>query len=270
MDPTLHEWFEMDDDARSVVMDELLERMPPGYLDLRTTGMSLASLGPLPRFLHLESNVLFHVLFRGPMVMGMTDERVERLKSLAPPAPNPVVRFGADLQGCSPPREVEIETCLVADDVLLYAAYKKLGVEDESLSSVTFDVRALPAVLSGLASRGWRAPSEAEWEYALRAVEDAPVGPPPREGTGLLRTTGLAAMGLRPELCRDDWALTLRGYPSRGSRGVGHGVVRGPGTFFEYFSDDETTSWAFRQAVMTHREPVGATLAIRPWVELPK
>ncbi|MFZ5443260.1 MAG: hypothetical protein ACOZQL_24850 [Myxococcota bacterium] len=269
MELTLADWWALDEAGRSVVVDQLLERMPPGYVDPRSVGHAQ---GPLPQFIHQETNVLFHVVFGGPAVLGMSHRRFERLRQISvdededlmAPVPNL-----AEAHLIRPEREVQVRTALVADQPLAFGVLRKLGLDEARITIAGVSPIAVGALLRALTAKRWRAPSEAEWEYACRAVDDAVADTPVVSPTGRLATTGLEKMGERVELCRDDWSDDLEGYPPSGARGSGHEVLRGWGDGARFCGWSPSPSW--KEALWPGRRRLAQwtrPVAIRPWVDL--
>jgi hypothetical protein len=279
-DLTLSDWWALDDAGRSVIVDQLLERVPPGYVDPRAVGHDAAAL---PQFIHQETNVLFHVVFGGPAVMGMSDARFERLRHVAVDDSEdlmvPVPRL-EEAKALRPAREVLVRAALVADEPLSFGVLKKLGLDEARLSRLPtssppgasisgFSPIAVGPLLKALTAKGWRAPSEAEWEYACRAVNDEPGDAPRRSPSGRFEGTRLVRFGERVELCRDDWRDDLDEYPAHGSRGNGHEVLRGWGDGARFIGWSQAPSW--QEALWPGRRRLAQwtrPVAIRPWVDL--
>lgn len=261
MDVTLSQWLDADDDARVVLLDSVLERLPPGYRSLRDSGHGLKSF---PQFVHEATGVGFFAIFGGRASFGMTDRRWQRVIAMramwggqgddAAPLDR---RYAALVE---PAREVELETVLVGEQPLNPTQLTRLGLSDAALGPGGVKQPHLGALLRAVTRHHWRAPSEAEWEHALRAlcgdVNDrvASIADGPR-------------MGEHHELCSDDFHETLAGYPLHGSRGNGHEVLRG--------RTQNPVVWnaapAWAEALWPGRHRLGdvaGAVAFRPWVDL--
>lgn len=269
MELTLAQWWALDEGGREVVVDQLLERVPPGYVDPRSTGHEARAL---PQFVHEQTGVLFHVLFGGPAVIGMSERRFERLRLISPTDDEdlmvPLAHFDEARELC-PARPVQVKTSLVASETLSFGVLKKLGLDESKLTVSALSPVAIGALLKALTPLRWRAPSEAEWEYAVRAVEDEVTDEPPTKPTGKLLPCGLGRMGHQVELCRDDWSDDLSELPEHGSRGNGHDVLRGRGSGARFAGWGPSAAWnealwPGRRRLATYRSAV----AIRPWVDL--
>lgn len=270
-DVTLARWFELDEAGRAVVVDQLLERVPPGYIDPRSVGHRA---GPLPSFIHQETNVLFHVVFGGPAVIGMSDARFERLGRLTMGADDddglvPLPRRD-EAASLMPSRVVQIDTALVADEVLPWGVLRKLGLPEDRLSVHGVRGNGVGPLLKALSPLKWRAPSEAEWEYVCRAAEDSVDDRRvPHRPVSRLALTQLVTMGKHAELCRDTWHDTLAELPERGSAGEGHEVLRGRGEGWRFYGMGGAPAW--NEALWPGRRRQAhwaGVVSFRPWVDL--
>lgn len=269
MNVTLGEWWSLDEGAREVVVDQLLERVPPGYIDPRSTGHEPTAL---PQFVHEATGVLFHVVFGGPAVIGMSEKRFDRLRLVTPTDDEdlmvPVAQIN-EANSLRPARSVRVKTALVASEPLSFGVLRKIGLDESRITISAVSPVAVGALLKALTPLKWRAPSEAEWEYAVRAVEDEVTDDPQSTPTGRLLACGLGKMGNRLELCRDDWRDDLSGLPEEGSNGNGHDVLRGHGAGARFAGWGHSSAWnealwPGRRRLATSRSAV----AIRPWVDL--
>ncbi|MFO0599424.1 MAG: hypothetical protein U0228_29220 [Myxococcaceae bacterium] len=269
--PTLAEWNALDDDVRTVVVDQLLEKIPDGYVDPRSVGHRNPT--PLPQFIHRETGVLFHVVFGGPAVIGMTEKRFDRLRRITIDDDEdglvPVVELD-EARELLPPREVSVAPALVADQVLPFGVIARLGVDPARITVNAVKVHGIGPLLRALTPLGWRAPSEAEWEYACRAVDDDVLDlEPPVRATGRLGVTGLRQMGMWAELCRDSWHDDLAELPAQGPAGLGHEVLRGRGSGARFAGLHGSPAW--NEALWPGRRRQASwpnAVSLRPWVEL--
>lgn len=258
---TLDHWLRADADARLIILDAVLERLPPGYRSQRDAGHRV---GAFPQFVHEETGVLFNAILGGVSRFGMTELRWRRAVAMHSMW---AVEWGEDgrvapldrrdVAALMPARDVEIAPALVADSPLLFLVLKKFGLDETKLTSWGFAPTQLSMLLRAVTVRGWRAPSEAEWEYALRTTSG--------DHSDGGRIEGDDSFGVHHELCRDDFAETLAGYPERGSRGNGHEVLRGRTLAPSFVSRwNAEVLWPGRSRLAD----VSGHIAFRPWVDL--
>lgn len=267
---TLAQWWALEPGEREVVVDRLLELVPAGYRDPRAVGHTA---GPLPQFIHEATGVLFHVVFGGPAVVGMSERRLARLSQVVVTEEEdmmvPVARM-EEARELVPARAVTVRTALVANQPLPFGVLRKLGLDEVRLTIAGVNPVAVGALLRAVTAQHWRAPSEAEWEYALRAVEDS-VGdePAPLRPSGRLVETGLRQMGERVELCRDDWSDNLSSLPEQDAHGQGHEVLRGRGNGGRFAGWSVSSAWS--EALWPGRRRLASwttAVSFRPWVDL--
>lgn len=266
---TLAQWFALDDAGRSVVLDQLLERVPAGYIEPRAVGHRQPQA--LPQFIHQATGMLFNVVFGGVGVMGMSTSRFERVRRVrfdddGDPylvAPLPDLEHVRMLQPAQP---ISVGTAMVCDMTLPYGVMRKLGLDDTRLAGHGVSPLGVGEVRKALATQGWRAPFEAEWEFVCRSVDDAVDAlTPPLSPSGRLAGTGLDSMGLYVELCGDTWSDAL--LPVRA--GDGHEVLRGRGDGARFVGWRASKAWS--ESVWPGRHRLAQwrdSVAVRPWVDL--
>jgi hypothetical protein len=267
---TFTRWLSLDSVSRDVVVDQVLEALPEAFEHVVDREREHA----VPRFLHRETGVTFHLVFGDRVLVGMSERRFQRVfevrNAWRPPSPltddlPESLPSWDDVRAFTPTRLVEVPTLLVGE-ALSALHLHRLGVPEGHLTP--FGVRAggLSAALRGLTRVGWRAPSEVEWEFVVRAAADTlddrspPVSAAPRF---------LADMGARTELCRDSWHQSWEGAPvSSAGWGEGHEVLRGGGGGSSLALWSAPPSWG--ECVWPSRRMVSAQrpIAIRPVVEV--
>lgn len=259
MNVTLTRWASMSPDERNVVLDGLLERLPEGYVHARDVGNEAVSV---PQFIHRSTSVLFHLLFEDEVIVGASDARCARACAVNAEAVELIGQASASPM--RPARRLRVPAMLVGE-VLSGHQLQRLGVPESVITPWGVRAAGVGAALVALARIGWRAPSEVEWEFALRAGMDslddtqAPTAP-------TLRL--FHEMGARLELCRDSWHPDWNLAPATSEPwGEGHEVLRGQGKGSRLVRWGAPAGWAEclwsgRHALAQAREPV----AIRPWV----
>lgn len=269
MEVTIEQWWSLPAAGRAVVVDQLLEHLPVGFVDARALGRSS---GPLPGFVHQATGTLFHVVFGGHGVLGMSERRFQRVSRVQLPrelvdefalvAPVPT---RAEIEGLVPALEVVVPTALVADQPLPFSLLHGFGIDEARLGVRGVSPIAVGQALRGLVSLGWRLPWEREWELCCRAVHDERGDAPPLAATGRLAGTGLDRMGATAELCADSWRET----PGDDPTASGHEVLRGDGGGGRFVGWKVSAAWSEavwpgRHRLATWREPI----SLRPWVDL--
>jgi formylglycine-generating enzyme required for sulfatase activity len=173
-------WVAMPDGARRVWLDGLLEQLPTwlAFVGLEAPpGVDAAPGAPAARLLaafeDTRHGARFVLLPRARVTVGVTRERLLEVMATLDRAPLQV--FSPEV--AAPARELEVPAHLVA---ITPMAFEK----QEWVHRL-----AVPRLLRELAVRGWRLPSEVEWEAHFRAL--VPTAPLPSMTEG--------------ELCQDDW-----------------------------------------------------------------
>jgi formylglycine-generating enzyme required for sulfatase activity len=158
---------------------------------------------------------------------------------------------------------------LLVGEVLSRLQLNRLGVPEELLANSGVRPAGIGAAVRGLTARGWRAPSEAEWEFVARAAADSldDVAPPTTPADRLL-----SELGNTPELCRDSWHPTWEGAPHDASPwGDGHEVTRGGGHGTRYTGWTASPAWT--ECVWPSRSQIASSprpVRVRPVVGLPR
>ncbi len=176
-------WTRADAAERQVWLDGLLERLPLERM---------RDDGGAPRFRH-PSGVGLVLIFEAVVRVGLDAERFMRAEALGARVPTV---FSPEVH--VPLREVRVPAHLCATEPVAF----------EGRGWLLRD--AVPRLRSWLDARGWRLPSECEWEAQWALGPDA----------GLT----FGAMG---ELCLDDWHASYQGAPSDASPwGTGAELVK--------------------------------------------
>ena len=241
---TFRQWLELSSTARAVVLDEVTERLPPGFLAATDVGHAPAAV---PQYLHPATGLLFHLVLGDEVLLGMSPRRLARVvevqRGLHRDADEDL-----DLPQAVPseeearpftPRRLQAPPVLVGE-VLTEWQLRKLGVPGELVAAGGLRPAGVGAALKALAAVGLRFPSEAEWEFAARAAADDldDEAPPTSPELRFLPDLGAGA-----ELCRDSWHPDWTRAPAGAEAwGEGHEVVRGGGQGSRY------TGWLARGA----------------------
>jgi hypothetical protein len=212
----------LDPAQRQVWLDGLLERLPP-HLQL-IEAQTLA-----PGFLDVRHGTRFALALRARVTVGLTRQRLDEVSEVLDhdwlASFSPEVHF--------PPRELEVPAHLVATAPVALDGHEWIHRDER------------PRVLAELERRGWRLPTEVEWELHWRVLR-GPVGLTFGEG----------------ELCADDWHLSFEGAPRDASAwGSGAEVVRR--------GDPDRRSV---EGLMPGRRPIRSTslFKLRPVIDVPE
>jgi hypothetical protein len=173
-------WTALDAAERRVALDAALEQLP-AWLEL------VDAEAATPRFVDRRHGEGWRLFAGGPFAMGATAERVEATEAVL--AQRLDLSWSAEVHG--PPRALALPPFLLMEE--------PVRGQDGDATWYLGDV--VRSVTQALAERGVRLPSDAEWEYAHRAVLAAP---------GAWRTGEM-------ELCADGWRPSLEALPADGS-----------------------------------------------------
>lgn len=218
----LEDWLALAEAQREVVIDQLLERLP-------STVSRIEGEGPLPHFQSCETHFIF--VPASTVTVGLTRERAEAAYAALEQSP---------LQIFSPEVHVpawvgEVPMHLAATVPMVHEGYDWVPRQ------------SVPDLRAQLRTRGWRAPTEAEWELQFWS----------------LRTLAPIAFSPFGELCQDSWApgYTLPFDAGSLSRGGEHEVVR----LASFDANSPATA-------MPSRRPLRSTsmVAMRPIIDIPR
>lgn len=219
---TLEHWLASTEAQREVFIDELLERLP-------STVSRIEGEGPLPHFVSFETRFIF--VPASTVTVGLTRERAEAAYAALDQSPFQI--FSPEVH--APAWVGDVPMHLAATVAMVHEGYDWVPRQ------------AVPDLRTTLRTRGWRAPTEAEWELQFWS----------------LRTLAPIAFSPFGELCQDSWApgYTLPFAAGSLSRGNEYEVVR--------VASFEANSPA---AAMPTRRPLRSTsmVAMRPIIEIPR
>ncbi len=141
------DWARLDDPARRVVLDQLLERLP--------SWLELADPASQERFRDTRTGEMWRLFTGGAVIIGATPERIEAVEDFQ--RLNPETLF--DPTAYWPVREVRVSPFLLMERVIS---------DDDGTRPFFRDVVQEQRRLLG--ERGQRLPTEAEWEFAWWTV----------------------------------------------------------------------------------------------------
>ena len=144
----LADWPRLDEQARRVILDQVLERLP--------SWLELAEPGAQPRFRDTRSAETWRLFSGGQVTLGATPERIEAVEAFQ--RVDPLTMF--DPTAYWPVREVRLSPFLLMEKVIFEGLEPRIFFMD-----VAGEQEAL------LAERGQRLPTEAEWEFAWWTVQ---------------------------------------------------------------------------------------------------
>lgn len=144
----LADWSGLDERARRVLLDRLLERLPPW--------LELVELKAQPRFQDTRSGEGWRLFPGGPVLLGATPERLEAVEAFQ--RADPMTLFDPTVY--LPVREVTVSPFLLMEQVIRSGDEPRIFVMD-----VMKEQEEL------LVERGQRLPTEAEWEFSWWAVQ---------------------------------------------------------------------------------------------------
>ena len=142
-------WATLDEQARKVVLDQLLERLP-SWLELAEPGAKL-------RFRDTRSGETWRLFSGGEVSLGASPERIEVVEDFQ--RLNPMTLF--DPTVFWPVRQVRVSPFLMMETVIFNE-----GEAEPFFGDIEVEAEKV------LAKRGQRLPTEAEWEFAWWSVQN--------------------------------------------------------------------------------------------------
>ena len=144
----LEGWATLEDQSRRVLLDQVLERLPPW--------LELAELGAQPRFRDSRSSETWRLFCGGAVTLGATPERLAAVEDFQ--RRDPMTLFDPTVYW--PVREVKVAPFLLMEKVISVGDEPRVFFRDVLKEQETL-----------LAERGQRLPTEAEWEFAWWTVQ---------------------------------------------------------------------------------------------------
>lgn len=214
---TLSRWARLSDAERRVVLDDVLEHVPE-FLQL------VEGPGLLPVFEDAREGLRFTLFWGDSFTMGAT---IDRMRA-ADAAGGEQVRWVVPLH--QPEHAVRVATFLLAQRTLEHAVPPKLADAPEPGARLEAEIKesgrrwftdlVVDEALAKFPARGWRLPSEAEWEFAFRVIVRQ------HEATAAREADEPWEHG-DAELCEDTWHTSFEGAPATGEPwGRKAGVLR--------------------------------------------
>jgi hypothetical protein len=178
MNATTRAWLTMDHGRRAVVLDQLLAAIPPDY---QLSTRRLNELGAsMPRFFHRPSGCRFSLVLGDLFERGMTEVRHATddlsLAGVLSPERVPELQARVELLRGNV-RPFQMTSCLVGDR-LSKDQLAATGVVHAHLAQARLLPTGISALRVAFQAKGWRLPTEVEWEFvahvARHALDDLP------------------------------------------------------------------------------------------------